>query len=262
MFSNLLDITGFFVSVLINLLLIALICYYFKRKIDNLEYSQSEQAKTLYALLSQQNSMPSDNIGESKNIVMSVKDVMGGLDLTQLTQGGHNEHEHDESNLNSGDGSSDGSESESEGDEDENEEDVNEEDVEDEEVANGEDESEPAEVVLEEVPMEETQQDELVSDNTMVTDIDESNVIKVDTSFLVSEDDEIVAGEEEVSTEESVMENVETNVENYGKMTIKELRSVLAEKGIHAKSSMNKGDIINILKGTTSMTIEQDNLET
>ena len=42
MLSNLLDITGFFVGVLINLLLIAMI-YYFKRKIDNLEYSQSEQ---------------------------------------------------------------------------------------------------------------------------------------------------------------------------------------------------------------------------
>lgn len=255
MFSNLLDITGFFVSVLINLLLIALICYYFKRKIDNLEFSQSEQAKTLYALLSQQNSMPSDNIGESKNIVMSVNDVMGGLDLTQLTQGGHNEHEHDESNLNIGDGSSDGSESESESEEDENEEDENE-----------EDESEPAQVVLEEVQMEETQQDNFVSDNTVVTEIDESDVIKVDTSFHVNEVEETVANEEQVTTEESVMENVETNIEtnteNYGKMTIKELRSVLAEKGIHAKSSMNKGDIINILKGTTSMSIEQDNLET
>ena len=260
MFSNLLDITGFFVSVLINLLLIALICYYFKRKIDNLEFSQSEQAKTLYALLSQQNSMPSDNIGESKNVVMSVNDVMGGLDLTQLTQGGHNEHEHDESNLNIGDGSSDGSESESESEEDENEEDVNEEDV------NEEDESEPAQVVLEEVKMEETQQDDFVSDNTLVTDIDESDVIKVDTSFHVNEVDEMVTGEEDVATEETVMENVETNIEtnteNYGKMTIKELRSVLAEKGIHAKSSMNKGDIINILKGTTSMSIEEDNLET
>ena len=42
MISNLLDIK-FFVGVLINLLLIALICYYFKRKIDNLEYSQSER---------------------------------------------------------------------------------------------------------------------------------------------------------------------------------------------------------------------------
>ena len=114
--------------------------------------------------------------------------------------------------------------------------------------------------------MEETQQDNFVSDNTVVTDIDESDVIKVDTSFHVNEVDEMVTGEEDVATEETVMENVETNIEtnteNYGKMTIKELRSVLAEKGIHAKSSMNKGDIINILKGTTSMSIEQDNLET
>ena len=36
-FSNLIDISSFFIGVLINLLLVALVCYYFKRKIDNLE---------------------------------------------------------------------------------------------------------------------------------------------------------------------------------------------------------------------------------
>jgi hypothetical protein len=41
--------------MIINLLLIALICYYFKRKYENLEIAQNEQAKVLYQLL-QQNS--------------------------------------------------------------------------------------------------------------------------------------------------------------------------------------------------------------
>ena len=53
-FSNLIDISSFFIGVLINLLLVALVCYYFKRKIDNLEVSQSEQAKMLYSLISRQ----------------------------------------------------------------------------------------------------------------------------------------------------------------------------------------------------------------
>ena len=94
MFSNLFDITGFFVSVLINLLLIALICYYFKRKIDNLEYSQSEQAKTLYTLLSQQNNMMAVN-NETNAIVAGANDIMSGLDLTQLNQTSDEDNEND-----------------------------------------------------------------------------------------------------------------------------------------------------------------------
>ena len=53
-FSNLIDISSFFIGVLINLLLVALICYYFKRKIDNLELAQSEQAKMLYSVIHNQ----------------------------------------------------------------------------------------------------------------------------------------------------------------------------------------------------------------
>ena len=55
MFSSLLDVSSFFIGILINLLLIAMICFYFKKKIDNLELSQSEQAKMLYTILSQNN---------------------------------------------------------------------------------------------------------------------------------------------------------------------------------------------------------------
>jgi dGTP triphosphohydrolase len=50
-FSSILDISSFFVGMIINLLLIALICYYFKRKYENLELAQNEQAKILYDLL-------------------------------------------------------------------------------------------------------------------------------------------------------------------------------------------------------------------
>ena len=56
-FSAILDISSFFIGMIINLLLIALICYYFKRKYENLEIAQNEQAKVLYQLL-QQNSSP------------------------------------------------------------------------------------------------------------------------------------------------------------------------------------------------------------
>lgn len=50
---GLLDISGFFTGLIINLLLITLVCYYFKRKYENIESAQMEQAKVLYELLSQ-----------------------------------------------------------------------------------------------------------------------------------------------------------------------------------------------------------------
>jgi hypothetical protein len=65
-FSAILDISSFFIGMIINLLLIALICYYFKRKYENLEIAQNEQAKVLYQLL-QQNSSPK---------VMNLNDIL------------------------------------------------------------------------------------------------------------------------------------------------------------------------------------------
>jgi len=68
-FSAILDISSFFIGMIINLLLIALICYYFKRKYENLEVAQNEQAKVLYQLL-QQNSKPK---------VMNLQDILGNV---------------------------------------------------------------------------------------------------------------------------------------------------------------------------------------
>ena len=79
-FSSILDISSFFIGVLVNLLLVAMICFYFKRKIDNLELSQSEQAKMLYNILQEQN----NSIQEDRNTPSSQYNVLDGLDLNQL----------------------------------------------------------------------------------------------------------------------------------------------------------------------------------
>jgi len=71
-FSNILDISSFFIGMLINLLLIALICYYFKRKYETLEVAQNEQAKILYNLIQQQQNRKVVNI---ENLMNSVQDV-------------------------------------------------------------------------------------------------------------------------------------------------------------------------------------------
>ena len=67
MFSSILDISSFFIGMLINLLLIALICYYFKRKYESLEVAQNEQAKILYNLLQAQAPRKQFDINELMN---------------------------------------------------------------------------------------------------------------------------------------------------------------------------------------------------
>ncbi len=50
-FSSILDISSFFIGMIINLIFVALMCYYFKRKYDYLYDAQCEQSKVIYQLL-------------------------------------------------------------------------------------------------------------------------------------------------------------------------------------------------------------------
>lgn len=124
-FSSLMDISSFFIGVLVNLLLVAMICFYFKRKIDNLEMSQSEQAKILFNLLKQQSLTP--NVTQSLNEVSEKSDkqdenvqtykMLNGLDLSQLEEDSNNEEneddsDDDDSSVNSDDKSDDESDEE------------------------------------------------------------------------------------------------------------------------------------------------------
>ena len=69
-FANILDISSFFIGMLINLLLIALICYYFKRKYETLELAQNEQAKILYNLIQQ-----NKKTFQVENVVHGVQEI-------------------------------------------------------------------------------------------------------------------------------------------------------------------------------------------
>ena len=245
---NLLDITGFFVGVLINLLLVALICFYFKRKIDNLEVAQSEQAKMLFTIVSRENAALTHNVQgnsaiEASSVAEVQNNVIQGLDLSQL--------EDNEESDNSSDEQSDGSSSEEEETDDETniEKDEVLEEMQDEvdtdDAVNEEDVEKPAldEQVLEEPTLEEPTLEEPVleepevSDNVQLGEVEQSeeNNVDVDNDF---EEKNIVYNE---SSEENVSND-------YEKMTVKALKNLLSEKGVNAKSSMSKPEIINLLK--------------
>lgn len=241
MLSNLLDITGFFVSVLINLLLIALICYYFKRKIDNLEYSQSEQAKTLYTLISQQNNMMAVN-NESNSIVMGANNIMSGLDLTQLNQNSSDENDDDNNDNNDSDTTNEES-----GSECDDESILEEESETDEQTISG---------MINMVPVEEDSKQ--IEYSKQYEGVQEGDIEQSENIFMghqeTSEEPESV--ENQIAEEQQVETNIDSTDENYEKMTVKELKNVLAGKGVHAKSSMNKSDIISILKGASNIALE------
>ena len=50
-FLKFLDISSFFIIIVINLSLIALLCYYVKRKFEHVEEIQNQQAKILFDLV-------------------------------------------------------------------------------------------------------------------------------------------------------------------------------------------------------------------
>ena len=120
-FSSMIDISSFFIGILINLLLVAMICFYFKRKIDNLEASQSEQAKILFQVL-QQNQSPSkpmnniDDDTKKLNMTIECNDINCNMN-------------HNLQDLDNEDDDDDDESDEEESDEEENEEESDEEDI-------------------------------------------------------------------------------------------------------------------------------------
>uniref|UniRef100_A0AB39J6P0 Rho termination factor N-terminal domain-containing protein n=1 Tax=Florenciella sp. virus SA2 TaxID=3240092 RepID=A0AB39J6P0_9VIRU len=202
--SGFLDISGFFVGLLINLLLIALICFYFKRKIDNLEISQSEQAKMLFKLIS-----------ENDNNYTSVYNSPNMLNLDTLSVPlQSNESGQETNNTDDESDSEDESESDSE--------------------VEGETNDEGNDSVATETVVTESEV-EIVGDTDVTETEPEAEVEDID-----NEDDDKIKeiSFNEVPPKEEI---------DYEKMTVSELKTLLANKGVSTKSSMKKSDIINII---------------
>ena len=175
MFSTILDISSFFIGMLINLLLIALICYYFKRKYEALEAAQNEQAKILYNLIQGQTPRKQFDINELMN--NNITNNIESLNINEIVSE---------------------SESEDESDSDEDMDEVK------------------CLIMNETVPVEEI----------------------VDTPLVITK---IV--EPEVKTEEEPKTE-----EDYSKMTMKQLKDILSQKGISSNPRMKKNDLINLIE--------------
>lgn len=219
MFSKLLDITGFFVGVLINLLLIALICFYFKRKIDNLELSQSEQAKMLYGIISANSSNMSSN---QNNVLESF--------TSEKTDSSYENNNYDLDNTlqseeeRASNNSEEDSDAESDSDYESDSEEVDEKsEVENVKMVDLDLISKPELVDIEPNIEKEVKADDSGILDISISEIDESEFFK--KSVDISSSEEI----------------------DYEKKTVSELRTLLTSQGIVVKSSLKKAELIDKL---------------
>jgi hypothetical protein len=231
-FSNLLDVSSFFIGVLINLLLIAMICFYFKRKIDNLEMSQSEQAKMMFQLI-QNNTTTSQVIETSSNIQSPPRfDLLNNINMDDLNSLDKNEEVLETDNQ------SEYSDSDSE--------------------SESEDEVEHTQSMINEVKKIEIQDDNHSKEEEQEQEIQIMKV-KEDDSSLVTD---IVETSSTSADLEPQVQEVEETV-NYEKYTIKELKQILETNGVSVqKKNVKKQDLISMLMNTDNEVINDEELET
>jgi len=166
MLSSILDIGSFFIGMIINLLLVTLMCYYFKKKYESLEEAQNEQAKLLYELLQ-----------DRKQDRAPVKPTL--IDMQEI------EVSDEESDT---DGESD--------------------------------------------------MEEIVASDP----VSEVKVLTLETPTETNEPMVIEKSEDlEITLEE-------TNTDDFSKMSMKQLRDLLTEKGVKVKPSMKKNELVELAK--------------
>lgn len=196
MLSSILDIGSFFIGMIINLLLVTLMCYYFKKKYESLEEAQNEQAKLLYDLLRDRKQSSQET--SIKTEVIEIED------------------------------SDDESDSEGE--------------CEMEELV------EPEIKVLtldipETMETNEPSTDKFTAD-TFTVDKFTANMFTVDkfTANLFNSDTVTV----DIAVEPEII--LEENDDGFSKMNMKELRDLLAKKGVKVKPTMKKNELLELAK--------------
>ncbi len=212
MLSTILDISSFFIGMLINLLLIALICYYFKRKYEALEVAQNEQAKILYNLIQSQTPRKQFDIAD----IMKTNFISNNIEKSQCVV----EEESDS------DSDSDSSESD------------------DDSVSENKNVNDVKVFKLKETEVIEFEEED-PDPPFVVTKVVDSKV--VDSKVVDSKVVEPKVVESSVDTEylDPLSESTEVD---YSKMTIKELKDVLSKKGISSNPRMKKNELIQLIE--------------
>jgi hypothetical protein len=211
MFSTILDISSFFIGMLINLLLIALICYYFKRKYETLEASQNEQAKILYNLI--QNQLPKKTF--DINDLITNANLCSNLGTCMVNPDDIEESDSDAE-------TDDESESEDETDQ--------------------EDDDRRTNLNIQVSEVNDDGQIKVLS----VTEVKDTHDVEDLEPIVVNKLDEFDVTDLTEVTESS--EVTESGATDYSKLSIKQLKDILTKKGINSNHRMKKTDLINLIE--------------
>ena len=212
--SSILDISSFFIGMIINLIFVALMCYYFKRKYDYLEMAQTEQAKILYQMIHKN----ADSEGYSKECSKDgvkdySKDPLVCMDLDS-----DSDDDSVESNENDPIEISDTSDRDTPG----------------------------QDTSVRVIPVESNESNEVRVNESRVNDI----IVLKDVSdpLEVEHVDEAEPRMKEVTLdmfEITVQMNEPENA--YSKMSMKQLKEILSSKGIRAKNNIKKDELIELI---------------
>jgi X-linked retinitis pigmentosa GTPase regulator len=258
-----------------------MICFYFKKKIDNLELSQSEQAKMLYTILSQNNGQDVMNMTNDGVSISLENNVLESFENSEEIKEHEENKEEDEESEEDEEESDEDEEDEDEDEEDEDEEEENE----DEEEENEDEEGGGEEIIKEDVENDtildkdielQNKVDELSSTlmginfkkknndlEDVVVELNEGEVVESNEGEVVeSNEGEVVESNEEMIKIINSVEDVEnSNLEeenikivknetsvDYNKMTVNEIKDLLKKEGkTSLPSKAKKSDLIELL---------------
>ena len=211
-FSSILDISSFFIGMIINLILVSLMCYYFKRKYEILEMAQTEQAKILYELLRR-------DATKKTNTFLDTLQTQCPIERVDYTQDPLLKQNVIESDSDSDSGSDSGDDS-----------DVS-----------------ISEVILPPNPPVSPKLSRPVSPIRQVESIDLSQPMEW-APIIETKVETKVETNVESDTKEIVIElDTETN---YSKMSIKQLKDILTSKGVKHRNNMKKDELLDLVKET------------
>ena len=217
-FSSILDISSFFIGMIINLILVSLMCYYFKRKYEILECAQTEPAKILYELLRR------DSNSRTSTFLDTLETKTCPIDYTQDPLLKQHVIDCD-------------SESDSESDDDSDDESIDEITL-------------PANPpVSPKLSRPATPEPELKTNLELDVDtIDLSKPMEWVPIVETKVSDAKLSDTNEMDTKEIVIElDTETN---YSKMSIKQLKDILTSKGVKHRNNMKKDELVDLVKET------------
>ena len=213
-FSSILDISSFFIGMIINLILVSLMCYYFKRKYEILEIAQTEQAKILYNLLRR------DSTQKTETFIQTLNEERVDYTKDPLLKPRVIESD---------------SESESDSSESESEYEIEVLPPSPRNSPSGTPPGSPPDLSqpLEMLELDEVKIEELTEAPT------ESVVLEVETQQV----------ELKSETKEIVLDiTLESPESNYNKMSIKQLKDILTSKGVKPKHNMKKDELVDLVK--------------